>query len=72
MRILGDKENIREEIQGKTGLIPEYEEQLFQDIADLEKEADTIPGMSKADWISMVVMTAAAVIMTAICIYWAV
>ena len=71
MRTPGDKNNIREELNGKTGMISEYEDQLFEDIAELEKDTDIIPGMRKCDWISMAAMTVAAIIMTLIGLYWA-
>ena len=51
MEQFGKRLDIERQIKGKTGFVPEYEEELFDLIAETENGESNIPKMGKIDWI---------------------
>lgn len=47
---IGNEAQIKSELQGKTGLGPEMENELIRRIAITEKEQDTHEPLGKAHW----------------------
>lgn len=59
-RIYGDIEDIRRELEGKTGFDKDIEDTLIERIAEIEKNNGAVPALSKANWIAMTIITVAA------------
>ena len=62
---LGNTQQIRESLEGKTGLLKEYEDDLIKRISIIEKEQDEnteFPPASKATAIIMIVASVAGVV----------
>ena len=47
------RKTIREELTGKTELSPEYENDLFIRLEQIEKDGNVIESLGKSDWILM-------------------
>lgn len=59
-RIYGDIEDVRRELEGKTGFDKDIENTLIERIAEIEKNNGAVPALSKANWIAMTIITVAA------------
>lgn len=59
-RVYGSVEDVRREIGGKTGFDEDIEDTLIERIAEIEKNNGAVPALSKANWIAMAIITAAA------------
>lgn len=59
-RIYGDIEDVRRELEGKTGFDKDIEDTLIERIAEIEKNNGAVPALSKANWIAMTIITVAA------------
>lgn len=59
-RIYGSVENVREELEGKTGFDKDIEDTLIERVAEIEENDGVVPGLNKADWIVMTAIVIAA------------
>ena len=62
MKRFGNIDEIKADLKGKTGFIPEYEEILFEDIREIENGESCVPGTAKIDWIGTLIVTLVCVI----------
>jgi hypothetical protein len=67
---LGDVESVREELKGNTGLYEDIEEKLIENVAQIELDAETIPGMKKGDWIGIGATTVVCIALFILCFTW--
>lgn len=70
MRKYGDVNDVREELKGRTDLLPDYEEKLVENIAEIEREADTIPKLDKTNWIIIGIMNGICVLLLILAFTW--
>ena len=59
-RIYGSVENVRVELEGKTGFDKDIEDTLIERVAEIEENDGVVPGLNKADWIVMTAIVIAA------------
>ncbi len=62
MKQFGNLDEIKTELTGKTGFIPEFEEILFESIKEIEGGESCVPGTTKTDWIGTLIITLVCVI----------
>lgn len=51
-------EEIKKQLQGKTGMSPEIEQDLFERIAEIEESSRIVPAMTKVDLVIGIVLVA--------------
>lgn len=68
---LGDLEDVKAQLTGKTGLLPEYEEVLMEKIASIEADGEITGPLAKIDLALIIGLITLCLITTAICFSWA-
>ena len=48
-----NRQTVREELEGKTEMTPENENNLFEKLEEIERDGSVVGPLSKADWIGI-------------------
>ena len=68
---LGNIEEIRNQLTGKTELLPEFEEALIEKIARIEAEGGAGAPLTKLDRLLIAALTIFSIVITVVCFSWA-